>query len=138
MHVCDQTLTAQDGDAAADTYEYESDADAAACDGDERRAQQAIVPPDPRSLAQASPRISSFCVSARVPFVYKPSVNVQGYPSRLTMLNTRNKETHMVLYSYSACFVNTLTLNMYVSMSYSGVHRRNTLFVVVWLRHRNT
>jgi len=34
----------------------------------------ATVPPDPRSLAQAPPRISSFCVCARVLFVYEPSV----------------------------------------------------------------
>ena len=27
---------------------------------------------------------------------------------------------------------------MYVSMSYTGLHRRDTLFVFVWLRHRNT
>jgi len=54
----------------ADTNENDSDADDAAFGGDERRAQGAIVPPDPRSLAQApSPRISSFCVCARVPFV---------------------------------------------------------------------
>jgi len=36
----------------------------------------AIVPPDSRSLAQAPPRIISFCVCARVLFVYKPSVNM--------------------------------------------------------------
>jgi len=53
---------------------YDSDADAAAFGGDERSAQGAIVPPDTRSLAQAPPRISSFCVCARVPFVYTPSV----------------------------------------------------------------
>jgi len=36
--------------------------------------------------------------------------------------------------------VNTVTLNRnrYVSMSYTGLHRRNTLFVFVWLRHSNT
>ena len=32
---------------------YDSDADAAAFGGDERRAQGATVPPDPRSLGQA-------------------------------------------------------------------------------------
>jgi len=32
------------------------------------------------------------------------------------VLNTRNEENNMVFYSYLACFVNTLTLNMYVSM----------------------
>jgi len=39
---------------------------------DERCAEGGIVPPDPRSLAQAPPRISSFCVCVRVPFVYEP------------------------------------------------------------------
>jgi len=33
-HFPDQTLTAEDDDAAADTYEYDSDADAAAFGGD--------------------------------------------------------------------------------------------------------
>jgi len=33
------------------------------------------VPVDPRSLAQAPPRISSSCVCARVLFVYDPSVD---------------------------------------------------------------
>ena len=28
-----------------------------------------------------------------------------------------------VFYSYFACFVNTFTLNMYVSMSYTGVNQ---------------
>jgi len=60
----------EDDDAAADTYEYDSDANAAAFGGDERWAQGVIVPPDPRSLAQAPRRISSICVCARVPFVY--------------------------------------------------------------------
>ena len=36
------------------------------------------------------------------------------------MLNTRNEEKNTVLYSRLACFVNTFTLNMYVSMSYTG------------------
>jgi len=53
---------------------YYSDADAAAFGGDERWAQGAVVPPDLRSLAQTPPRISSFCVCAPVPFVYKPSM----------------------------------------------------------------
>ena len=56
-----------------------SDADAAAFGGDERWAQGAVVPPDPRSLVQAPPRISSFCVCARVPFVYKPYVYIYIY-----------------------------------------------------------
>jgi len=41
-----------DYDAAAATYEYNSDADAAAFGGDKRWAQGAIVPLKPRSLAQ--------------------------------------------------------------------------------------
>jgi len=54
------------------------------------------------------------------------------------MLNTRNEEKNTVFYSYLACFVNTSTLNMYVSMAYTGFTRRNMLFVFLWLRHRNT
>jgi len=45
---------------------------------------------------------------------------------------------HTVFYSDLACFENTLTLNMCVVLSYTGLARRNTRFVVVWLRHRNT
>jgi len=56
-------------DAVADTYKYDSDADAAAFGVDERLAQGGIVPPDPCSIAQAPPRISSFCVCARAPSV---------------------------------------------------------------------
>jgi len=37
-----------------------------------------------------------------------------------------------------ACFVNTTTLNAYVSKSYTGLTRRNTLFMFLWLRHRKT
>ena len=54
------------------------------------------------------------------------------------MLNTQNEEKNTVLYSHLACFVNTCTLHMYVSMAYTGVTRRNTVFIFVWLRHRNT
>jgi len=57
---------------------------------------------------------------------------------RTYILNTRGEEKHTVFYAYVACFMNTLTLNMYLSMSYTGLHRRDTLFVFVWLRHRNT
>ena len=45
------------------------------------------------------------------------------------MLNTRNEEKNTVFYSYSACFMNTFNLNMYVSMSYTGIIRRNMLFI---------
>jgi len=36
------------------------------------------------------------------------------------MLNTWNAEKNTIFYSYIACFVNTFTLTMYVSMSYTG------------------
>jgi len=49
------------------------------------------------------------------------------------MLNTRNEETNTGFYAYLACLVNTVTLNMYLSMSYTGLTRRNTVFVFVWL-----
>jgi len=39
------------------------------------------------------------------------------------MLNTRNEETNLVFYSYLACFVNTFTLNMYISMPYAGFNQ---------------
>jgi len=54
------------------------------------------------------------------------------------MLNTRNAEINTIVYSCLACFMNTVTLNMYVSVSYTGLYRRNTIFVFLWLRHRNT
>ena len=54
------------------------------------------------------------------------------------MLNTQHEETHTGFYSYLACFVKLFTLNMYVSMSYTGLARRNTLFIFLRLRHRNT
>jgi len=34
--------------------------------------------------------------------------------------------------------MNTVTLNMYISVSYTGLIRRKTLFVFVWLHPRNT
>jgi len=54
------------------------------------------------------------------------------------VLNTRNEGKNTVFYSYVACFVNTLTLNMYGSMSFTGFTRRNTLFMFVWLRLMHT
>ena len=53
------------------------------------------------------------------------------------MLNTRNEEYNAVFYSYLACVVNTSTLNIYVSMAYTGWTRWNTVFICLWLRHRN-
>jgi len=78
------------------------------------------------------------------------------------MLNTRNEEKNTLFYSYLACFVNkatfgsvpcacvlvsplyyklsvnTFSLNMYLSMSYTGLTRRNTVFMFFCLRHRDT
>ena len=54
------------------------------------------------------------------------------------MLNTRDQAYNTLLYSYLACYVNTSTLSMQVFMSYTGFTRRDTLFIFVWLRHRNT
>ena len=64
----------------------------------------------------------------------------EDHPKRCVsyMLNTRNEKKNTVFYSYLACFVNTCTLNMYVSMPYTGLIRRNTLFIFLWSRHRNT
>ena len=49
--------------------------------------------------------------------------------SSLYVLNTQSEQNNTMSYPYSACFLNTLTLNMYVSMSYyrdqraeSGLH----------------
>jgi len=54
------------------------------------------------------------------------------------MLNTRSEEETTVFYSYLACLVKTSTLNVYGFLSYTGITRRNTLFILVWLCHRNT
>jgi len=62
---------------------------------------------------------------------FQPESVVRG----VYMLNTRRAEENTAFYSFLACFMNTTTLNMDVSTSYTGLHRRNTLFVFVWLRH---
>jgi len=54
------------------------------------------------------------------------------------MLNTRSEGYNTVFYSYLACFVNTVTLNMYGLLSNTAFTRRNTLVVLVWRSHRNT
>jgi len=41
------------------------------------------------------------------------------------------------IFLYLACFANTFPLNVYEFLSYPGLTRRNTLFIFVWLRHRN-
>jgi len=43
-----------------------------------------------------------------------------------------------VFYSDLACFMNTIILNIGISMSYTGLNRRNTVFVFLWLPPRNT
>jgi len=53
-------------------------------------------------------------------------VQIGGTRSCSYMLNKRNEETNTVFFSYLACFVNTFTLNTDVSMSYTGLTRRNT------------
>jgi len=57
---------------------------------------------------------------------------------RAYMLNKRNEENHTVFYACLACLVTTFTLNVYVSISYTGGDRQTTLFIFLWLRHRNT
>ena len=54
------------------------------------------------------------------------------------MLNTRNEANNTVFYSCLAWFVNMVTLNMYMFMLYIGLIKRNTVFVFVNLRPRNT
>jgi len=47
------------------------------------------------------------------------------------MLNTLNEETNTVLYSDLACFVNRLTLNIYVSVIYSVKQAGNVIRIRV-------
>jgi len=54
------------------------------------------------------------------------------------MLNTQNEKRNTVFYSYLASFVNTFSLNMYVSMSYTRFTKRNPVFIILWLRRRDT
>jgi len=57
---------------------------------------------------------------------------------RTYTLNMRREEQNTVFYSYLARFTNTVTLNMYMFLSDTGLTTRNTSFVFVWLRPRNT
>jgi len=59
-----------------------------------------------------------------------------GAQPRVKGLTRAEKKTKF--YLYLACFVHIVTLNMYEFLSYTGLTRRNTLFIFVWLRHRNT
>jgi len=52
------------------------------------------------------------------------------------MLKTRSVVESTVL--YSVFFGNTFTLNMNGFLSYTGLTSRNTSFILLWLRHRNT
>jgi len=68
--------------------------------------------------------------------------NDEVYCSRLgalplTKSEPRSEDYKTRFYSYLACFVNTLTLNVYGFLSYTGLTRRNTRFIFLWLRHRN-
>jgi len=54
------------------------------------------------------------------------------------MLNMRSEEQNTVFYSYFARFMNTVTLNMCMLLSNTGFTSRNTVFIFVWLRPRNT
>ena len=68
--------------------------------------------------------------------LHHPCIHIHAH--KPYMLNTRKEEKNTVCYSCLACFVNTATLNMPISMSDTGSIRRNTLFVFLWLRHSNT
>jgi len=54
------------------------------------------------------------------------------------MLDMLSKEYNTAFYSYLARFMNTATLNMYMLLSNTWFTKRNTLFIFVWLRPRNT
>jgi len=54
------------------------------------------------------------------------------------MLNMRSEEQNTVFCSYPARFMNTVTLNMNMFLPNTGFTRRNTLFIFLWLRPRNT
>jgi len=61
---------------------------------------------------------------------YWNSISVGAYT-----LNTRSKEWNTVFYSYLACFMDTVILDVYVNI---GLTRKNTFSVFLWLRPRNT
>ena len=75
----------------------------------------------------------------------QPSHRAPGQLPLPTTVSSSNKvsspymlEHNTVFYSYLPCFMNTVTLNMYVFLSNTGSTWRNTVFVLLWLRHRNT
>ena len=72
-----------------------------------------------------------------------PTQSVYAHPRREDgfnpyMLNIQSKEKKTVFYSYFARFMNTVPLNMTMFLSATGFTRRNTFFIFVWLRPRNT
>ena len=66
-------------------------------------------------------------------FTLKQKPTVGSY-----ILITRSTAKNTVFYSYLACFVNTVILNMYIFMSYTGLSRRYAVFLFMRLRPRNT
>jgi len=54
------------------------------------------------------------------------------------MLNMRSQEYNTVFYSWLARFMNTVALNVSMFLSNTGFTRRNTVFIFVCLRPRNT
>jgi len=46
------------------------------------------------------------------------------------------RRIYTVFYSYLACFMNTVVLNIYVFLSNAGFIRRNTVCIFLWLRPR--
>jgi len=61
-------------------------------------------------------------------------INLDQDASDSYMLNMRSEEYNTVFYSYLARFMNTVTLNMNMFLSNTVFTRRNTLFILLWLR----
>ena len=81
---------------------------------------------------------ATLCVRARVVAKHADGareglrVGADGSSSqraRAYMLDTRNEEKNTVFYSCLACFVNTVTLHIYVSISYTGLARGPDAYV---------
>ena len=62
------------------------------------------ITPPPLSISRAFPLPSPPSADASSPY----------------MLNTQNEETNTVFFSYLACCMNTLPMNMYEFLSYTG------------------
>jgi len=73
------------------------------------------------------------------PFRYCPCATQHSQDPICWIRGAKNRMQYSIhIYNLLNCFMNTLTLNMYVSMAYTGYTMRNTLFIFVWLRPRNT